>query len=276
MKMPRISSILLCFTLGSAFAWTPPVLTRLDTLFITAATGEPKFQVARAAAEKALLADTATLPYLLAKRMRGQTPRQQHYVERLFTLSSDSGRNPRPRALLATALTAPHTSDTIRIQLLYIGSSLGDSSFRSAALPWLKSPSEPVRRMATRNLGVYPRPQNLPLLWDGLFTVHKLELQQRLWSLEAQGPVRDMKIIPLMDDPHFFNRRKVRDMLLKATDSSWVRLDSIRMKHPGEASRKEWWLLAQDARANSGGIEFLEAEKSAMTNTERIYFGLDP
>ena len=275
-SMPNKNLPVIFLAIVSAFvpvaAWTPPAFSRLDSLFVTAATGEPKFQVARAAAESALLADTATLPYLLAKRLRGQTPRQQHYVERLFTVSSDSGRDPRPRALLAPALAAPQTSDTIRVQLLYIGSQLGDSSFRSAALLWLKSPYEPVRRMATRNLGVYPHPHNLPLLWKGLSTMHGLELQQRLWSLEAQGPVKDWRIIPLLNDPYFFNRRKVRDMLLKAADSSWAELQVVLKKHGARIPRKEWWLLAQDAK---DGDVFLKAEKGKMTNAERTYFGTE-
>ena len=268
MKTRSFSFIVLSFAFSSAYAWTPPVFTRLDTLFIIAATGEPKLQVARAAAETTLLADTATLPYLLAKRLRGQTPRQQHYVERLFTVSSDSGRNARPRALLATALSSA-PSDTIRIQLLYIGSQLGDSSFRTAALAWLKSPNEVVRRMAVRNLGAYPHPSNLPLLIDGLFSVQGLELQQRLWSLEANTPGKNWKQARLLEDPYFFNRRKVRDMLLKATDSSWVKLQGFMPKHSDKSTRREWWLLAQEAK---GGRVFLEAEKAVMTQEEREYF----
>jgi hypothetical protein len=255
----------------SSFAWTPPVFSRLDSLFVTAATGEPRFQAARAAAEKALLADSGTLPYLLRNRLRRQTPRQQHYVERLFTLSSDSGRNPRPRALLAAAL-ADAPSDTIRVQLLSIGSWLGDSSFRTAALPWLKSSFEPARRMAVRNLGTYPAPRNLPLLLEGLSSVQGLELQQRLWSLGAQKSAPDISLAPLLADPYFFNRRKVRDLLLKAADSSWARLDSIRARQTRVTAREEWWLLAQDAR---DGRAFLEAERGKMTGEERKYFGVE-
>lgn len=254
-----------------AAAWAPPPFTRLDSLFVTAATGEPRFQAARAAAEKALLADSGTLPYLLRNRLRRQTPRQQHYVERLFTLSSDSGRNSRPRALLAAAL-ADAPSDTIRAQLLSIGSWLGDSSFRPAASPWLRSSFEPVRRMAVRNLGTYPRPQNAAVLLQGLASTRGLELQQRLWALEANGRIPPATLLPLLDDPYFFNRRKARDLLLKATDSSWARLDSLRARQPRVAARKEWWLLAQDARE---GRAFLEAEKGRMTGEERKYFGVE-
>ena len=277
------SFFILHFLLASAQAWTPPLFTRLDSLFITAATGEPRFQAAREAAEKALLADTGTLPYLLEKRLRNQTPRQQHYVERLFTLSSDSGRNARPRALLAAAL-ASVKSDTLRIQLLYVGSQLGDSSFRTAALPWLKSSSEPVRRMAVRNLGTYPRPQNFSLLMDGLFDVHGLELQQRLWSLEAQGQgIGFKRLAPLLNDSLYFNRRKVRDLILKAADTSWSAIDRAlgvellnsstvtKLSKSENELRLEWLLLAQDAK---DGRAFLEARKGRMTDAERIYFGL--
>jgi hypothetical protein len=202
--------------------------------------------------------------------LRRQTPRQQHYVERLFTLSSDSGRNPRPRALLAAAVAAA-PSDTVRALLLSIGSWMGDSAFRPTALPWLRSPFEPVRRMAVRNLGAYPSPANVPLLLDGLYTVRGLELQQRLWSLGAQKSVPDIHLTALLGDPYFFNRRKARDLLLKASDSSWARLDSIRTRKPGVMAGKEWWLLAQDAK---DGAVFLEAEKAKMTGEERRYFGL--
>jgi hypothetical protein len=247
------------------------VFSRLDSLFIAAATGEPRFQALRDSSEKALLADTGLLDYLVKNRLTRQMPRQQQYVERLFTLRSDSGRNAGPRDALARVLVSP-VSDTMRALVLYVGSRIGDTAFRSAALPWLSSSFEPSRRMAVRSLGAYPRPENLRLLWDDLRETSGLERHQCLWALEAQGPLRDWKaLVPLLEDFHVFNRRKVRDMLLKATDSSWAVLRSGMPAAPADAARREWRLLAGDAK---GGKEFLEGEKAAMTREEREFFNL--
>jgi hypothetical protein len=255
-----------------AFAWTPPTFSRLDSLFLTAATGAPRFQARREAAEKALLAEASTLDYLVEKRLRGQTPRQQHYVERVFTVLSDSGRDPRPRETLSRALSAA-ANDTVRAQLLYIGSRIGDSAFRDAAIPWLRASAEPVRRMAMRSLGAYPRPAHLPRILQGLDSTHGLELHQRLWALDAQGPLRAWRpLVPLLEEAHAFNRRKVRDMLLKATDSSWAVLQAALPAKRSPAARREWRLLAQDAK---GGQVFLEAESAGMTEAERIFFGVE-
>jgi hypothetical protein len=270
---PGLRGLWVCLLLATcAVAWTPPLFSRLDSLFLTAATGEPRYQAARAAAEQALRADSATLPYLLENRLRRQTPRQQQYVERLFTLASDSGRNARPRLLLAAALRSG-LSDTLCFQILYIGSKLGDTAFLPEALPWLNASFEPARRMAVRSLGAYPRGPNLPRLWSGLSETRGLERQQRLWALGAQEPLRDWRTLtPLLEDSLFFNRRTVRDMLLKATDSSWSVLRSGLPTRPSAAVRHEWRLLAQDAK---GGREFLEAEKTALTADERRYFGVE-
>ena len=284
------SSLLATLSLAiSAVAWTPPMFSRLDTLFLTAATGEPKFQVAREAAEAALRADSNTLTYLLARRLQGQTPRQQQYVERLFTLASDSGRNPRPRLLLTSALASVLSasplssdlfrSDTVRAYLLYLGSRLGDSAFLPTAVAHRHASYEPIRRMAVRSLGAYPRPSNIPLLWDGLFKTRGLELQQRLWALDAQGPLKNWKaLVPLLSDSLYVNRRKVRDMMLKATDSSWNTLKTAMPAFPKTPTksannlRHEWRLLAHEAK---GGKVFLEAERKEMSKEERYYFGLE-
>jgi hypothetical protein len=200
--------------------WKPPVYTRLDSLFVAAATGEPRFQLLRDSSEKALLTmDTVGLQYLLDHRLTKQTPRQRHYVEMFFMMAADSGRNSKPRMLLSRALAS--SPDTLRSQLLYIGSQMRDSAFRREAIPYLHSDSESVRRMAVRTLGSYPNPENLPLLWDGLEKTRGLELQQRLWALDQQGPLAEWKrLIPLLQDSLFFNRQKVRDMLSKTADSA--------------------------------------------------------
>ncbi len=261
---------------------TPGAFSRMDTLFITAATGEPRFQAARDSAEAALRAgDSLTLAWLVervARREHTLTPRQNHYIERLFTLIADSGRHDAPRRVLAHAIAeAPH--DTARARWLYIGSRLGDTAFRAVAQPWLRDPSEAVRRMAVRALGAYPHPDNLPLLWEGLEQVHGLERHMRLWAL-AEHPTPDVspaaraavltRLAPLLDDPHLYNRRKIRDMMLQAADGSWSALRRVMPTFRNDALRREWWLLAREAR---GGGAFLKMESSRMTEEERRFLG---
>ncbi len=233
---------------SDATFWKPPVFSRMDSLFIVAATGEPKYQPQRDSCQKALLAlDTMAFRYLLDHRLTGQTPRQRHYVETFFMLASDSGRNIRPRQFLMQALTV--SPDTIRGQLLYIGSQMNDTAFRRVAIPYLHSDSEAVRRMAVRCLGSYPNPENISLLWDGLEKTRSLELQQRLWALDAQGPIADWKrLIPLLNDSLFFNRQKVRDLLLKAVDSSSSRLEAAMPAKMDSGEALEWRLLKLDAK----------------------------
>lgn len=253
--------------------WKPPVFSRLDSLFIVAATGEPKFETERAASQKALLAmDTVAFQYLLDHRLTGQTPRQRHYVETFFRLADDSGRNAEPRRLLAQAL--PAKPDSLKAQLLYIGSEMRDTAFRREAIPYLHSDSSGVRRMAVRCLGVYPNLENVVLLWENIdpstgsgTKTSGLELQQRLWSLDQQGPVKDWKrLVPMLRDSLFFNRQKVRDMLLKSTDSSWVRLRPALPASLDSADRVEACLLALDAK---GGEGFLDSNLSRLGSESR-------
>ena len=260
-----LSGVEACAASDTTF-WKPPVFTRLDSLFIISATGEPKYQPQRDSSQKVLLAlDTVALRYLLDHRLTGQTPRQRHYVETFFALASDSGRNANPRRLLAQALTI--SPDTIRSQLLYIGSEMHDTAFRREAIPYLHSDSAGVRRMAVRCLGSYPNPENLPMLWDGLEKTHGLELQERLWALNAQGPLQDWKkLIPLMSDSLFFNRQKIRDMLLKSTDSSWIKLQTAIPLKMDATERLEWCLLALDAKGSEG---FLDSAMKLLTDEER-------
>lgn len=249
--------------------WKPPVYTRLDSLFIVAATGEPQFEKQRDSSQKVLLdLDTVALNYLLEHRLVGQTPRQRNYVETFFMLASDSGRNARPRVLLSRALTV--SPDTLRAQLLYIGSQMNDTAFRRDAIPYLNSDSSGVRRMATRCLGAYPNPENIPLLWDHLERTRGLELQERLWSLDAQGPLTGwQRLVPLLRDSLFFNRQKVRDMLLKSTDSSWAGLSMALPSQMDSAERLEWCFLALDAK---GGKVYLDTAMPQLTEEERALF----
>ncbi len=262
---------------------TMPALTRLDTLFITASTGEPRFQAARDSAQAELLAgDSLTLAWLVERAMRPGhrlTPRQSHYIERLFTLIADSGRHDAPRVTLARAIaTAPH--DTARARWLYIGSRLGDTAFRAVAQPWLRDSSATVRRMAVRVLGAYPHPDHLPQLWDSLEHVHGLERHMRLWALGEHPSLLSTpaaratvlaRLAPLLEDPHLYNRRKIRDIMLKAADGFWAPLHRVMPENPDLPLRREWWRLAREAR---GGGPFLKAAVATMTEEERRVLGL--
>ena len=61
-------------------------------------------------------------------------------------------------------------------------------------------------------------------------------------------------------------------MLLRATDSNWVTLASAMPKKLDARMRREWRLLALDARPETGGREFLEAEKPKLSREERVFF----
>jgi hypothetical protein len=119
-------------------------------------------------------------------------------------------------------------------------------------------------------------------LWERLQASHGLERQQILWALEAHGPLRDWRrLLPLLSDENAFNRRKVRDLLLKATDSSWAALRWGIPKKPWQTGDPElrrlliheWRLLALDAK---GGREFLKKETASMTVDEKRFFGFAP
>lgn len=230
--------------------WKAPVLSHFDSLFIPAATGEPRFQAVRDSAEKGLVAaGGAALDYILANRLSGQTPRQRHYIERVFTLVADSGRNPVAVARLAAALkTAP---DSLKPQLLYIGSEMKDSNFLPVARTLLRHDSAEVRKMALRSLGSYPDTASLRDLFDGLDKTEGLERQQRLWALSRFASIKDwQRLIPLLKDPFLYNRQWVRQILVKAA-GDWPTL----VKHipaaaaaaPGDKALKlEWVLMAMD------------------------------
>jgi hypothetical protein len=246
-----------------------PDFTRLDSLFLAAATGEPRLQALRDSSARTLVAlgDT-TLEYLARARLTGQTPRQQHYVERLFTVISDSGRNAGPRRVLEKTLRV--SSDTVRAQLLYIGSAIGDTAFLPVALSWLHSESPLVRRNALRSLGHYARAGNRALLEAALPGSQGLERQQVLWALEKQpGRTSPALLAPVLRDPYFFNRQKACDLLLKDADSSWAELAPLMPAALGPDERREWRLLA---RAAKGGEAFLRGE--LMTREERVFFGV--
>ncbi len=227
----------------AAFRFVPPVLSHLDSLFIAAATGEPRFKPMRDGAEKELIAGAAaTLDYLLAKRLRDQTPRQRHYVETLFKAMADSGKNPAPVRKLAGAL--PGAADSIQAQLLHIGSELADSSFLPVARLYLRADSVEVRKNALRSLGSYPSGANPALLLAGLDSTRDLERQARLWALDKQAEVKDWpKLIPILADENLYNRQLARRIVARAA-GDWALLDNYAPAEPEPEEQLEWVLLA--------------------------------
>ncbi|HKP98288.1 MAG TPA: HEAT repeat domain-containing protein, partial [Fibrobacteria bacterium] len=228
---------------SSAFRFVPPVFTHQDSLFIAAATGEPRFKPLRDGAEKELIAgDTLTLDYLLAKRLLDQTPRQRHYVENLFKAVSDSGRNHAPVTRLATALSG--AADSVQVQLLHIGSELGDTTFLPVARLYLRHDSVEVRKTAVRSLGTYPAPANAALLLDGLDKTKDLERQARLWALDKQTALKDWpRLLPVLEDGNLYNRQLARRIVARSA-GDWAPLERYVPADPDPEEQLEWVLLA--------------------------------
>lgn len=228
----------------SAFRFVPPVFTRRDSLFIVAATGEPRFKSRRDSAERELIeGDTATLDYLIERRLGGQTPRQRHYVENLFKAISDSGRNPAPVHRIARALSG--ADDSTKAQLLHIGSELGDSAFLPQARRYLEADSLEVRKQAVRSLGTYPSPSNVFLLLDGLDKTRDLEMQQRLWALSRQVELKDWpRLLPLLQDSNLYNRQLVRQIVGKACAGNWLLVERYIPQPLDRKALLEWIQLA--------------------------------
>lgn len=224
------------------FAFAPPALSAMDTLFIVAATGEPRFQSLRDSAQKRLVdAGAATLDFLIARRLTGQTPRQRHYVEGLFILASDSGRRREPTLRLEAALAkAP---DSVKVQLLRIGSVLGDSAFLPVARKYLRADSADVRRMALRSLGAYTRAADRSFLLQDIGKTSGLERQMRLWALAQHPAVPEWaSLLPLLGDEKQYNRQWVRQIVGKAAGGDWRKV----AKHAPARPELEWLLLAQE------------------------------
>ncbi len=208
-------------TLSTAnFLWSMSLgsmagFTRMDSLFIIAATGEPRFQSIRDSAQIILVKDSGTENYLLTHRLIGQTPRQRHYVETLFSAIADSGKNHGPVKKIGKALL--HSPDSLRIQLLQIGSELKDSSFLSVAKLYLISDSEEVRKSAIRSFGMYPNPTQIQLLIENCLKSKGLERQENLWALSKQRPRIDLnlakQLVPILQDPFLYNRQLVRRII---------------------------------------------------------------
>jgi len=295
---------LLCGGGAVAAPASTSAFTRMDSLFITAATGEPRFQAARDSAEGLLRAEGArTLTWLVdtatARPHHPLTPRQSHYVERLFTVIADSGRDPVSRDVLARAIAAART-DTARARWLYVGSRIGDTAFRAVAHLWIADSSEAVRRMAVRALGAYPHVAAVPLLWARLegrsgtkvkasragkksTALSGFERHMILWALAEQPVFKDpgmtaaarldllKRLAPLLADEQIYNRRKVRDLMLKVSDGSWSPIARARPQKMTGQLRREWWLLASETKPATGGAEFLRSEAKGMSEEERAF-----
>lgn len=235
------------------FRFVPPVLTRQDSLFIAAATGEPRFQPVRDSAERLLVAgDTATVAYLIAHRLIGQTPRQRHYVETLFKALSDSGRHPSVAEALGRALAA--APDSLKPQLLHIGSELGDSSFLRFARRYLEHDSEEVRKNAVRSLGAYPSPANADWLVAGLERTRGLERAERLWALGRQKDFRDWpRVLACLRDPNLYNRELAR-RIVAASCGDWSDVEKRAPADMGDDELLEWILMAEESPGLSAKI----------------------
>jgi hypothetical protein len=229
--------------MDTVFNWTPPVLSRMDSLFIIAATGEPRFKTLRDSCEKILVADSGTPAYLLAHRLTGQTPRQRHYVERLFTAIADSGR--RPIATQKIGLALPGVPDTIKAQLLHIGSELGDPAFLPIAKLYLNADSEQVRKSAVRSLGLYPQGQDQAYLMDRVQKTKGLERQVNLWALNRQGPIKNWSgLLPILKDEKLYNRQLARRIISESCQNDWPQIEKLMPPKIEPQDRLEWILLA--------------------------------
>lgn len=223
------------------FAFSPPDWNALDTLFIVAATGEPRFQALRDSAERKLKdAGAATLDFLIARRLTGQTPRQRHYVERLFTLVSDSGRRKEAVERLESALA--RVPDSVKPQLLRIGSVLGDTAFLPVARKYLHADSAEVRKPALRSLGAYPKAADRALLLRDLEKTSGLERQMRLWALAQHASIPEWKsVLPVLKDGMQYNRQWARRIVARGA-GDWSKVAEHAPKRPDP----EWLLLAQE------------------------------
>jgi hypothetical protein len=246
-----------------------PHLTRMDSLFIIAATGEPRFKTARDSCEKLLVGDAIVPDYLIASRLSGLTPRQHHYVEHLFITLSDSGRHALARQKLASALST--ISDSLKAQLLHIGSELADSTFLNVARLYLGADSEDVRKAAVRSLGMYPNPQDDSGLLQRIETTTGLERQENLWALSRHKGVKDwQRLVPVLKDEMLYNRQLARKLLDSASGGKWSALVKYRPTKMDQVERLEWMLLALDNR-DSTAQAYLKKERLVLSPLARKF-----
>jgi hypothetical protein len=252
------------------FLWIPPVFSKQDSLFIVAATGEPRFKFQRDSCEKILVKDSSTVGYLLSKRLVGQTPRQRHYVEHLFAVIADSGKQPAPVNEIAKSLV--QSVDSIRLQLLHIGSELGDKRFLPVARLYLNADSGEVRRAATRSLGMYPDSQDIPILLKSIAKTSGLERQENLWALGRHGAIKKWpSLIPLLRDENLYNRQLARRLLTEAIGKNWSRLQKFIPIKPDGPEQLEWALLASELPGNSSRL-YLENALPRLNADQRKFF----
>ncbi len=252
-----------------------PSFTPLDSLFLTAATGEPRLQVARDSCEKKLIRlDTVTVNYLLTHRLFDQTPRQRRYVERLFGLLADSGRHAQPALALTRALDG--VSDSAKAQLLYVASTMADSSLQPLGLRYISHEKPEIRRMAARVLGMVPRAGASLPLWQGLADAPETERHQRLWALAAIAPY------PGCDSLRAFlgdSSLAVRQMAIHALgrcaagDIAKLRLpdpETIRDENPEGKSWSIWLALAAQMK-NAQGKNYAEKACRRLPEAAKLF-----
>ncbi len=250
------SLLLIGIVFSSAPAQGMPAFTRFDSLFIVAATGEPRFSILRDSCRHALIeSDTSTLAYLLNYRLVNQTARQSHYVRELFAAISDSGKNVAPREFLRKGL--PEVPDSVKSQLLYIGSRLGDTAFASVAREYLDSNNEEVRRNAVRSLGAYPNQSHIPLLLKGIEKTSGPELHQRLWALGEQDRVSDWRrLFFALSDASLANRQAARRIIARSAPG-WPDVEKLLAAHP--VSVLEAMLLAAGMQGDKAAIFWMQS-----------------
>lgn len=254
---------------------TLPAFTALDTLFLTAATGEPRLQAMRDSCERKLLAlDAVTVSYLLARRLSDQTPRQRRYVERLFGLLADSGRHAGPGRALGLAVET--ANDSVKAQLLYVASTMADSSLQPLGLRYIGHAKPEIRRMAARVLGMVPRAEASLPLWQGLAGASETERHQRLWALAAIAPY------PGCDSLRAFlgdSSLAVRQMAIHALgrcaagDIAKLRLpdpQTIRDENPEGKSWSIWLALALQLK-NAQGKSYAEKACRRLTAPAQLF-----
>jgi hypothetical protein len=165
----------------------------------------------------------------------------------------------------------PPAPDSVKVQLLRIGSELGDSAFGPVARLYLAADSLEVRKMAVRSLGTYPGPANRVLLLDGLENTRGLEKQERLWALSRHPALREWpKILPSLQDSSLHNRQLARQILVKAAGGNWAQLAGRFPSAPLPGERLEWVLMAMDM-PGSGARKFLTRETARLDPEARRF-----
>jgi HEAT repeat protein len=252
---------------------------RWDSLFIIAATGEPRWQALRDSCEKELLSRSdATVEMLLARRLVDQTPRQRRYVERLFGLMSDSGRNKTPGIALRSALN--RVDDSIKAQLLYVASTMADSNLLDLGHRFIQHEKPEIRRMAARVLGMLRHASSPEKLLPGINLLDEKERHQRAWALAELAPFPGCETLKeLAGDPSLAVRQMISHALSRCAQGKMSKLNlSIPRLGPGDRLPVTPWLTYLDAAKEIGtpeSLAFAEAILAKLPEETRRFYRLD-